>query len=239
MHTKANRIVGCFVSLIVLFCFALPVWAAEPDAGGIAVIGTGRVYVVPDMAEVTVGVVTQGTTAAEAQAENGRRMQAVIQKLKELGLDDADMHTGGLSVHPEYNEAPAKEEPSQIVAYRAVNSLVVKVKPVDMAGKVIDVALASGANQVQSLRLMPGDTTAPGLEALALAAQDARRKAEALARALGVKLGALQSASVDVYWPVPPVYRDARALPSESTPVLPGQIEITATVHVRYAIAAW
>lgn len=223
-------------ALLALFCFALPAWPAEPGTGGLAVSGTGKVYAVPDMAEITVGVVTQGPTAAEAQAENNRRMQAVIQKLKEMGLSEADLHTGGLSVYPEYAPAPAKEGPPGIVAYRAANSLVVKVKPVDRAGLVVDAALAAGASQVHGLRFLAANAAALELQALGLAVQDARRKAEALAQALGVKLGTPQSVSVDVSQPWYPLYSTAKALVDEATPVLPGQVEITASVHVTYAI---
>lgn len=231
---QAIKLIGFLLVLMVIFSFASPAMAGV-DPGGITVSGTGRVLAVPDVAEITIGVVTQSPMAAQAQEENSRIMRAVIQKLKEAGLNDADLKTGELSLFPEYAPLPEKEGVTRVVAYRATSSLIVIVKPVEKAGQVVDAALAAGANQVHGLRFLVSSARELELEALSLAVQDARRKAEVVAQALGVKLGAPQIVSVEVSQPWIPVYRAAQSL-EQATPVLPGQVEVTGSVHITYAI---
>lgn len=231
---QAIKLIGVFLALVFIFCFASPAMAGV-DPGGITVSGTGQVLAVPDVAEITIGVVTQSPTAARAQEENSRVLRAVIQKLKEAGLNDADLKTGELSLFPEYAPSPEKGEVTRVVAYRATSSLIVTVKPVEKAGQVVDAALAAGANQVHGLRFLVSSARELELEALSLAVQDARRKAEVVAQALGVKLGPPQIVSVEVSQPWVPVYRATQSL-DQATPVLPGQVEIAGSVHITYAI---
>ncbi|MCG0277697.1 MAG: SIMPL domain-containing protein, partial [Thermanaeromonas sp.] len=185
---QASKLIVVFLVLVFILCFASPAMAGV-DYSGITVSGIGKVWAVPDIAEITVGVVTRGLTASQAQEENSRIMHAVIQKLKEAGIEDVDLKTGELSLFPEYAPSPEKEEVPRIVAYRATSSLIVTVKPVQKAGQVVDAALAAGANQVHGLRFLVSSARELELEALSLAVQDARRKGEVVAQALGVKLG--------------------------------------------------
>lgn len=230
-----SKILTLLLVLGFVFCWALPVWADDLSSQGIAVGGTGRIVAVPDMAEITVGVVTQGPTASQAQEENNRLMQAVLQKLKEIGLSEAEIKTGELSLFPEYASSE-KEQTPRIVSYRATSTLIVTVKPVEKAGLVVDAALAGGANQVHSLRCLVSNTAELQLKALTLAVQAARQKAEVVAQALGVQLGPPRSVAVEAGEPWAPVYRAAAMSLQDATPVLPGQVEITASVQVTYSI---
>lgn len=229
------KLISLLLALGLIFCWALPAWADELSSQGIIVGGTGRIMAVPDMAEITVGVVTQGPTASQAQEENNRLMQAVLQKLKEIGLSEAEIKTGELSLFPEYAFGTEKEQAPRIVSYRATSSLIVTVKPVEKAGIVVDAALAGGANQVHSLRFLVSNVAEMQLKALSLAVQAARQKAEVVAQALGVQLGSPRSVVVEAGEPWIPAYRAGMGL-QDAAPVLPGQVEITASVHITYSI---
>ena len=85
------------------------------------------------------------------------------------------------------------------------------------------------------------ENRAPSLrEALRKAGAEARAQAESIAEALGVKLGEVLNASTTGV-PMPqPMYKMERmmamAADAVSTPVEPGEVEVSATLTVSYRI---
>ena len=218
------------------------VWPAAAQLAGsstapsatITVMGEGSASGSPDVAYVTVGVQTQGATAAEATADNSRRMTAVLDALRALGVAPQDLQTSGLSVAPQYS-APNRLE---IVGYQATNQVVVTVNQVDQAGPLLDAALAAGANRIGGLRFGIRDTSPLHQQALAEATRQARAKAEALAAGLGLRLAGVSSVAEEaVVAPLPrPV---AAAAPAEAPappppPVEAGELRVTARVRVAF-----
>src|SRR5437868_2204038 len=70
--------------------------AAKP-ASGITVTGTGSVKAVPDQAEFTLGVQTNGSTAREALAANSERMRRVLAAIRRAGVAEGDVKTQDVS----------------------------------------------------------------------------------------------------------------------------------------------
>ena len=206
--------------------------AAIPS--GVTVTGTGRVSVVPDRLDATFGVETQASTADEALSANADTTQNVIDALGNAGIEDEDIQTQQVSVYPRYSS-----DGQVIVGYSASNSVLAKIRELDGAGAVIDAAAAAGANQVYSLSFAVTDQDGPYRQALEQALEKARGKAETLAGAAGLELGAVTSIieSGVVVSPPVPYAADAAAEGASTTPIEPGLQEVQATVSVTYAVS--
>jgi uncharacterized protein len=105
-----------------------------------------------------------------------------------------------------------------------------------IAGSVVEAAVQAGANQVSGPTLSKEDSDALYDKALKAAVDDASKRAETLADAAGVHVGAVISIQEgETYSPVP-MYDRAAASP-EQAPIEPGQQDIEATVTVTFAIS--
>jgi len=78
---------------------------ADPSSynGTITVTGSGSVYADPDMAQVSIGVTNEATTAAQAMSDNAAAMTRVIDALKRQGIAQADIKTSTVSLQPKYS----------------------------------------------------------------------------------------------------------------------------------------
>ncbi|HLI27795.1 MAG TPA: SIMPL domain-containing protein [Chloroflexota bacterium] len=215
---------------------AAPERQQTPAPGTIVVVGEGEATAPPDVAYVTVGVVTQAPTAAQATADNARLLAAVLDALRARGVGDRDLQTSGLSVQPIY--AQGRAERQDITGYQATNNVTVTVNDLARAGELLDAALAAGANRVGGVRFAIRDTTLLHQQALTNAVQAARAQAEAIAGGLGLRLAAVHSVLEEsVAVPVP---RAAMAAPAAApapptTPVEPGELRVTARVRVAFS----
>ncbi len=122
--------------------------------------------------------------------------------------------------------------------YSAHNSVSATIAQLARAGAVIDAAVAAGANQISGPSLVHGDTDGLYRRALAAAVDDAREKAEALASAANVSLGRITAVVEGGSAPMPmPLAAEAKAADQAvSTPIEPGEHEISATVSVTFSI---
>ncbi len=152
------------------------------------VTGQGEALAAPDMAVVTIGVQTDGETAAAALRANSAAMAATIDKLKAMEIEARDIQTSGLYVNPRYNYEKNRSEP-EVIGFRANNSVRVRLRDLDKAGAVIDEAVSSGANSLGGISFTFADPQPLYDDARRDAVADARSRAALLADAAGVKLG--------------------------------------------------
>jgi len=212
----------------------------------IRVSGSGEVRVTPDVAHIDFSVETTGATARAVGEDNARRMDAVIRALTGAGVARTDIRTSGYTLFPVYaqQERPPRQDPVQeprIVGYRASNTVTVRTRDVARVGALIDAALGAGANRMQSLRFSVHDAEAAQNEAIRDASVRARRSAEAMAAALGIRLGEVMEASTSTDVIRPFMRMEAAAARSMDmaapTPVEPGEQTISANVSLVFAIA--
>ncbi len=154
------------------------------SALGITVTGTGTVKAVPDLAEFSFGVETQGDTGNAALEKNNEAVQKVIAAIKGAGVAAADIQTQQVSVYPRYGK-----DGQDIVGYTATNSVSAKVRDLSKAGAVVDAAVSAGANQVYGPTLSISEQSDLYQQALTKAFADAKEKAQTIAGAAGVTLG--------------------------------------------------
>jgi len=207
----------------------------------IAVSSRAEVKVNPDRANIQISVQTRGETAAAAAAENARKQKAVIDGLRALGIDAKDISTAGYNVYPEQRYEPNKEP--VVVGYNVTNTLSVELKTISMVGQAIDVALAKGANMINSLQFYASNTEAARQEAIAMAVRKARADADAAAKAAGGSITGMLEISVgSTYTPIPrPMdlrVKGAIAAQAVETPISAGDQIVSVDVSTRWLFSA-
>ena len=230
MNMRILPVAGLLTLVAVVAAVALPgaATSAAADAGGITVQGTASVKVVPDRAELTFGVESQGDTARAALAANAAEMRKVVAALKAAGA--TDLETQYVSLSPRYNER------NEAQGFAASNSVSGTVKEIARAGSVVDVAVAAGANQVYGPNLSRGDQTELYRDALRAAVANARASAQALASASGLALGRVTAIVEGGGAPQPLPFAAAdKAMEAGSTPIEPGTQQVSATVSVTFS----
>ncbi len=219
-------------ALLLGTALAMPV-AASADEPRITVTGEGMVEARPDLANVTLGVTTEGPTATEAMSANSTELQAVLDRLKAAGIEDRDLQTSGLSLNPNWTQAEG--EAQRITGYVATNMLTVRVRALDGLGEVLDAAVSDGANTLNGVTFDLAEPEPLLDEARKLAVADAMARARLLAEAAGVRLGDIVSISEGGggMQPPMPMYRMDAA---SAVPVAAGEVSRSASVTVVYEI---
>ena len=214
---------------------------------GIQVNGTGTVAMAPDIALLALGVETMEGTVAEARGEAAAAMTAIMGALQARGIEDSDIQTSFLNISPEYTYQEMLREGVRInervlVGYRVNNNVVVKLRDLHAAGKIVDEVAQAGGNatRVESIRFSAEDTAEARRLARERAVMDAIDKAEQLASHSGVTRGSLVSVSESFgSGPVPrnlSFASDAVMMEQATTPVSAGELEITVNVSAVFEI---
>jgi uncharacterized protein YggE len=242
-HALLTVAVAALVFVAGIHYRPLPAAQAAPADQEITVTvsGQGTVQLVPDLAHLSFGTLTRAATAHEAQARNAQLMANVIQALRGAGIPEAQMRTGGFSLSPvwEHPEAKLRGGPAtpQIVGYQVTNTLHVRTTRLQQAGTLIDTAIRAGANTVEGIRFGVSDTTAANLEALTRAHANARAKADRLAAAAGLTVVGIRSMDESgSFSPMPPGGLEFARSMDVATPILPGEMELTAHVTVKFIL---
>ena len=204
----------------------------------ITVTGTGRVSVRPDTADLRLGVTVTAATVESARSASSSTLAAVLARLKALGIDDRDLQTSIVSVSPQYDYS-REGAPPRLSGYTFSNLVAVVVRDIERVGDAIDAALTAGATNVDRIGFRSADGSAADREAREAAIADARMKAETFAAAGGVAIEAIAAIAeaASAAPPIPLLERAAFSAKDASTPVEPGENEVTASVTVTYLLA--
>jgi uncharacterized protein YggE len=211
-------------------------------APSITVTGHAEVSVAPDLVRVTFAVDSMAPTAAAAAADNRERAERLIASTKEFLRTEGRVSTSGFHLVPVY-ETPSKrpQQPGEkrtLVGYEVHNEITVELRDLKRTGQLVDAAITSGADRVAGVGFDLSDRRAALQECIGAAGRDATAQAEALAAALGVRLGKIRSVSTDRE-PIRVPYEGAvgrAVMASAQTPVEPGDVQVAASVHVSYEI---
>jgi uncharacterized protein YggE len=139
----------------------------------------------PDTAIVVLSIVTQSTRALDAQQQNARKSDAVIQAVKQAAGSNPDVKTSDYNLEPQrdwWGGLP------RIKGYEARNSVTVTTQALDNVGAILDAATQAGANSVDSVRFVLREGKEARGQALGDASKQAMSKAEAMAQALGGRI---------------------------------------------------
>jgi hypothetical protein len=227
--------------LFALLALLVPATAAHAQTEpALTVQGASEIRVPSDLATVRLGIVGQATTADAAQSQVNQVASEMLEALEEAGIDERDVQTARLVLSPVYSrQAPGGGEPPEIVAYRASNTVSVRVEDLELVGEVIDAGLGAGANTLDGVTFGIEDDLPAREAALTEAITEARRKAATMAEALGVELGRVLSVDeggVFIQPSQPDMVRMATLQEATPTPVSPGEVTVSASVTIRYEI---
>ena len=227
-------------ALLAAACSAAPHAAASGDAPAprtITVTGIGETAAAPDMAVLNIGVRTEGATAAEALRQNSMQMRATIDTLQELGIEERDIQTTGLTVNPRYDYQRNNANPP-LIGFTASNMASVKLRDLDQAGGVIDEAVRSGANSLSGISFSFADPEPLYERARRDAVAKVQAKAAVLSEAAGVRLGpilSIREGHAQTPGPIPGMMRMEAAADSFA-PIQSGETTVTTSVTIIYEI---
>jgi len=199
---------------------------------GVITSGDATVAKKPDIAFVSVGVESQASTASAAQSDLANKASKLIARAKALGIADKDINTSGYSVGPYYANGS-----QTISGYRAAEQLFLKWHTVDTVGKTLDAFVQEGGATNVGVAFGLADSKAAQAEARTLAIGDAHSRAQAMAAAAGVKLGQVLRVSDVSFSGYQSSGYDIKAAAPASTEVPVGELNVSVTVEVAYAIA--
>lgn len=219
----------------------------------ITVTGMGEVFAVPDRAEFTVTVREEAKTVEDAQTTATQKMNDIIAYLKSSGIEEKDIKTVAYNVNPKYQWeeqvcapgnfcAPGRQT---LIGFEVWQTLSVKVKDTAKAGELLTAVGSRGASEVSSLQFTIDDEDNLKMEAREMAIAEAKEKADALAKQLGVSVVRVVGFYEDSYgYPMPYAYGkggDMAVMEARSAslvaPDLPiGENKITSNVNITYEI---
>jgi len=231
--------IGLLVVVLVATAFggrAVP--AGLRPEHSMSVTGQASLDVVPDQAQIELGLTLRAATAQEAQKQGAAKMDAVIKALKDAGVKPEDIQTRYVSMNPVYDYT---KDGQKFLGYELNNLVSFKTGDFAGMGAVIDRAIAAGANRVDSLQFVLKDRSKYSGQAIDRAIADARAKADAAAKGLGTKVIGVKTVSVQDNNYVPgPIYRmaDQKSMnsPAATMPIEPGQVQFQVSVVVEFIV---
>lgn len=234
------------LGLVVVVLAAGGVYAAvspsNAHGGGsapstITVVGSGSVSATPDRARFSFGVTTERKTATGASSSTAQRIRHVVAAIVSAGVDQRDIQTEGIWLSPTYDTT------GSFTGYAASNAVVVNVRDLGTAGKILDAATGAGASTVYGPALFRSDRQSLARAALRAGVSDARAKAEGIAASSGLTIGRVVSVVEGGALP-PPATTTAGGTTTGTTttgttgvtpmPIYPGEQTIDATVSVTF-----
>lgn len=210
----------------------------------ISVNSSETVTIVPDIAEIVYAVRTEAKDAASCQQKNTEDTAKVIELLKSLGVEEASIQTSDYYMYPIYNYSGNTQ---RITGYEASTSLTVSGIPIDGLENILAQSVEAGINNIQSITYMSSKYDEGYSNALKLAMEFAKAKAEALAEAGGCSLGNVVGVRENSN------YSEARytdnALSSkmrsteslaagveDNSSIMPGEVSVEVNITVEYLI---
>lgn len=226
--------------LAILAAAATPAAAAEiqlQSQGPVVELSvTETVKARPDLATVSAGVTSQAPTAVAAMQRTATAMDAVVQRIRSLGIAGDDIQTTGIELQPhyDYNQATQRQV---FRGYQASNRVSVILRKVPDTGRVLDALVAAGATDISGPAFSIDDDTAPRAQARKAALDTARSRAEDYARWAGYSGVRLLQVS-ETFNPGRPiayaVEGRAASLDAKATPIEPGLVGTSVTVNVSF-----
>ena len=242
--------------IFVLLAFVFFVGCTQPqtivvgkedtkDINTLTVQGVAEFDTAPDEAIISFAIETQDMDVKVAQDENRKKANSVMQALALVGITKDQIETTYYNIH-KIKEWDHERKKQVDKGYRVTNTMKVTFNDLNKVGDVIDAVVKAGVNRVNdiSFKLSNKKQAEVKAEALRLAAQNAKIKAESLALGAGVTLGKVRTVQEEAfdYYPVRTYGKEmvmAAGMDEEGippTPISPEQVHIQVKVKVVYTI---
>lgn len=222
--------------------------SAPPAPRSVSVTGTAELRVAPDELVVSVGVDTYAVEAQAAKKANDEAMAELLRVTKDNGVEPTNVRTENFTLLPRYD---GRYESRHVIGYEAKKTLVVTLSSAEKAESLLAELFKGGANRIDGVTMTSTKIIEQRKEARKMAVAAAREKAEAMAAALGQKVGRPLKidedpgpSSVWSPWGNRPgnVLLNAFDQNTDSRPVVgesmaTGKIRVTANVAVTFELA--
>ncbi len=240
--TKNGRLYGLIAVLAI--CIAIGIGLSvgtETQNEGVncTISGRGIVSAEPNQVEIRLGVETEDKNVTKALEANSLGMNSTIEALKTLGISEDEIETSRFNIYPirDYERTPV-----EIVGYRVTNEIAVKTGDLDKTGDIIRAAIDAGATKVRGIEFGLNETREKESKYAAMeeACEDAKGKAEAIARGFGLNIIRVVEIRESGVYVIPcrtGGEYDEYAMSMPATippPIEPGEIEVSATLSVTY-----
>jgi uncharacterized protein YggE len=215
-----------------------------PQESLLTVTGEGTVRGRPDMALITLGVVSESRTAGDALAANSQAVSGITSELRAEGIASRDLQTAGFVVEPIYSQPPPDQDGAQpfrpeIVGYRVRNELSVRIRDLTKVGALLDKAVTLGANSISGPAFTVADPTPLEDQARRAAVRDAQRKAGLYAETARIRLGPIFRIDEIFVQPPQPLANPMMRMEAadSSVPIESGELAFTAQVTISWELA--
>ena len=198
------------------------------EQSGIWVSGEGAISIPPDLALLDFSVEAEAPTVSKASRKASAAMDAIIDALNARGVKDEDIQATGYDIYP-----PAYDSIEDAVGFRGGSgygvsrSATVKLRDLDTVYDVIDDVIAAGGDGVWigGITYTLEDSDSKRAELLAMAFEDAKARAEYLAKQSNVKVGKL-------------IYISEGELEYDTLLALvaPGEVKLSLSIQAAFAI---
>jgi uncharacterized protein YggE len=198
---RIEKLVAVFLVVASIFVALLAIgsvmrwWAAPAMANNvITVSGEGKATAIPNIATISFTVTGDGTNASQAQDDATKKINTAVALLKDKGVDDKDVKTTSYSLSPKYaNPQPCYSgyctySEQRVIGYQVNQTTEVKVRDTAKIGDLLTALGDAGISQLYGPNFTVENTDAVTAEARKEAIDQARAKAEVLAKDLGVRL---------------------------------------------------
>ncbi|MFA4891606.1 MAG: SIMPL domain-containing protein [Candidatus Gracilibacteria bacterium] len=157
----------------------------------ITVEAQGTSYASPDLATISLGVTTEAVTAEKAVKDNTKKMNDVIAKIKELGIEGKDIQSTNYYLNPKYNWSEAKGNYED--GYTISQDILIKVRDLTKVGEVLTASTEAGANVIGSVSFSIENPEKAKSEARDIAIANAKEKAKLIEEQTGLNIGKISN----------------------------------------------
>ena len=221
------------------------------DNNTIYVTGTAGTAVKPDKVIVSLGIITANKTSDAALASNSIVMNKVIDALKAVGLKDNETRTLSFRISPIHKDMQSSDTSTTAIAgFTVSNSIQIETTNINNISKLIDTAISTGANTVDSIDFILSDKKLQETETNLInqAIENAKMKADTAASAAGVKVIGLKSLKINDIGAIQALQGSipratASPLPTvggsnnQLTPIIAGKDYITINAEVGFTVS--
>jgi uncharacterized protein YggE len=179
-----------------LFSLLLPLAASAQSESQILrertieVSATEKIEVIAEVATIKIGFQNQAATKDAAYADNTQLANKIIEAMLHAGVAKEAIETESLNLEQEQERYGMK--PNQPLKYLASQKWRIRAQASE-AQKIVDIAVAAGANQIENVEWSVKDPAQLEAKAYTAAIKRAKELAEQTASQTGLKLGEIVS----------------------------------------------
>ena len=211
------------------------------EEGKLSVSASAEVWKVPDLLQMSFGVVSIDRTLASALAENEGKMQAILQKLREIGLSPEEMRTDQFTIYPKLTPTP--KNPSEdwsptVIGYEVRNTVRVRTEKLGLVDQMISGVVQQGGNLFQDMAFSLQNEMQAQQEAIGAAFEKASGYAIHAAKEAGVSLGKILECNISQPFVQAKGTHSNRLMSVQDggSALSPGSVEVSASISLIYQL---